>query len=60
MRSWDDVVNGRRPVETAVADALAEIGADVEMEDFLTVWFGADASPGCVSPRATRFGHADR
>jgi putative hydrolase of the HAD superfamily len=45
MRSWDDVVNGRRPVEAAVAEALAGLDADVEVEDFLTVWFAADFVP---------------
>ncbi len=45
MRSWDDVVNGRRPVEAAVAEALAGLDADVEVEDFLAVWFVADFVP---------------
>jgi putative hydrolase of the HAD superfamily len=44
-KSWDDVVNGRRSVEDSVAEALADIGADVEVEDFLRVWFEADFVP---------------
>ena len=42
MRSWDDVVNGRRPVEDGVGAALADLGADVDVEEFLRVWFEAD------------------
>lgn len=45
MRSWDDVVNGRRPVEDGVAEALLALGADLAVEDFLRVWFEADFEP---------------
>lgn len=45
MRSWDDVVNGRRAVEEAVAEALAVLGSDAAVEDFLRVWFEADFVP---------------
>ena len=45
MRSWDDVVNGRRSVEEGIAEALAMIDVDVAVEDFLTVWFEADFAP---------------
>jgi putative hydrolase of the HAD superfamily len=45
MRSWDDVVTGRQPVEVGVAAALAGLGADVDVEDFLDVWFEADFAP---------------
>ena len=44
-RSWDDVVNGRRPVEDGVGEALADLGAEVAVEDFLEVWFEADFVP---------------
>jgi len=44
-KSWDDVVNGRRSVESGVEEALSVIGADVAVEDFLTVWFEADFVP---------------
>ncbi len=45
MRSWDDVINGRRQIEDGVAQALADIGADVAVEDVLRVWFEADFAP---------------
>ena len=45
MRSWDDVVNGRRSVEDGVAEALSSVGSDVVVEDFLVVWFEADFVP---------------
>lgn len=45
MRSWDDVVNGRRSVEDGVGAALADLSADVDVEEFLSVWFEADFVP---------------
>jgi putative hydrolase of the HAD superfamily len=45
MRSWDDVVNGRRPIEDGVAQALEALGADVAVEEFLRAWFEADFEP---------------
>jgi putative hydrolase of the HAD superfamily len=42
MRAWDDVVNGRQSVEAGVADALAQLSAEVDVEEFLRVWFEAD------------------
>lgn len=45
MRSWDDVVNGRRSVEDGVGAALADLGSDVDVEVFLRVWFEADFVP---------------
>lgn len=43
MRVWDDVVNGRRPVEPAVEEALGRLGRDdIEVEEFLACWFDAD------------------
>lgn len=45
MESWDDVVNGRRLVEDGVGAALADLGANVDVEEFLRVWFEADFAP---------------
>jgi putative hydrolase of the HAD superfamily len=45
QRSWDDVVNGRRSVEDGVGEALADLGAGVDVEEFLRVWFEADFAP---------------
>ena len=42
MRSWDDVINGRRPIEKALAEALQTIGSPVDVEDVLGCWFDAD------------------
>lgn len=41
-RTWDDVINGRRPIAAALAESLAEIGTDVDVEDVLACWFEAD------------------
>lgn len=50
--SWDDVVNGRRPIESAVAAALATLGSTASAEDVLECWFRAD----CVMiPEALAF-----
>lgn len=71
MRTWDDVVNGRRPIESALAESLAEIGSDVDVEDVLTCWFEADfaiidaaielarqaSAAGCVVVLATNQEH---
>jgi putative hydrolase of the HAD superfamily len=45
MRSWDDVINGRRGIEPALAAALDEIGATVSVDDVLSCWFDADFVP---------------
>lgn len=45
MTSWDDVVNGRRPIEPALAEALTAIGVDDDVEDVLAIWFEADFAP---------------
>lgn len=44
-RSWDDVVNGRRDIEPALAEALDEIGSTVPVDDVLACWFDADFAP---------------
>ena len=45
MRSWDDVVNGRQPVEQGLGEALNQIGATADVESVLSCWFDADYSP---------------
>ena len=45
MTAWDDVVNGRRPIESAVAAALDVIGSTATVEDVLGCWFEADYVP---------------
>ncbi len=45
MRHWDDVVNGRRPIEGALADSLRQIGTDADHEQVLACWFDADYVP---------------
>lgn len=45
MNSWDEVVNGRRTVEDGLAEALALIGATVDVESVLSCWFDADYAP---------------
>ena len=45
MTAWDDVVNGRRPIEPAVAAALEVIGSTATVEDVLGCWFEADYVP---------------
>jgi putative hydrolase of the HAD superfamily len=41
-RSWDDVINGRRPIESALAEALQSIDNDASVDDVLECWFDAD------------------
>jgi putative hydrolase of the HAD superfamily len=45
MNSWDDVVNGRRSVEDGLGEALALIGATVDVDSVLSCWFDADYAP---------------
>jgi putative hydrolase of the HAD superfamily len=45
MVVWDDVVNGRRPIEPALAAALEAIGSTASVEDVLGCWFEADYVP---------------
>lgn len=45
MTAWDDVVNGRRPIEPAVAAALEVISSTATVEDVLACWFEADYVP---------------
>ena len=40
--SWDDVINGRRPIEDALAEALESIGTETSVDDVLECWFDAD------------------
>lgn len=39
---WADVVTGRRPVESALADALQHLGWDIGVEAALDCWFEED------------------
>ena len=41
-RSWDDVLNGRRAIEDALAEALETVGTDISVDDVLECWFEAD------------------
>jgi hypothetical protein len=45
MRSWDDVVNRRRPIEDALTEALHLIGSSAPVENVLSCWFDADYVP---------------
>lgn len=45
MRSWDDVVNGRIDIESALGAALDQLGSTVPIEDVLSCWFDADFVP---------------
>ncbi len=40
--AFDDVLNGRRPIESALADSLDTMGSDVGVEEVLACWFDAD------------------
>jgi putative hydrolase of the HAD superfamily len=40
--TWTDVVTGRRPVESALADALRKLEWDIGVESALQYWFEAD------------------
>jgi putative hydrolase of the HAD superfamily len=41
-QSWDDVINGRRPIEDALAEALELIDGEASVDDVLECWFDAD------------------
>ncbi len=41
-RSFDDMLIGRRSIDDGVAEALADLGGDVAVDDFLEVWFDTD------------------
>ena len=45
MQSWGDVVTGRRSIEDGLGEALALMGATVDVEAVLSCWFDADYSP---------------
>ena len=45
MRSWDDVVNRRRPIEDALTEAPQLIGPSAPVEDVLSCWSDADYVP---------------
>ena len=45
MKSWDDVINGRRTVEDGLGEALERIGTTVGVESVLSCWFDADYAP---------------
>jgi hypothetical protein len=45
MRSWDDVVNRRRPIEDALTEASQLIGSSAPVENVLSCWFDADYVP---------------
>jgi len=40
--SWDDVINGRRPIEDALGEALESIDTGASVDDVLDCWFDAD------------------
>lgn len=42
---WPDVVRGRRPIEPALAEAIATLGWAMSVEEALRVWFDADYRP---------------
>jgi putative hydrolase of the HAD superfamily len=39
---WNDIVNGRRPIEPALAGALEALGSAADVEAVLSCWFDAD------------------
>ena len=45
IQSWDEVLHGRRSVEECLSEALARIGATVDVESVLSYWFDADYVP---------------
>ena len=45
MRSWDDVVNRRPPIEDALTEALHHIGSSTPVENRPSCWFDADYVP---------------
>jgi putative hydrolase of the HAD superfamily len=40
--AWEDVVNGRRAIESALGAALDAMGSSAMVEDVLSCWFEAD------------------
>lgn len=42
---WEDVVNGRRPLEGALQEALTQLGVDTGVEEVIACWFDADYVP---------------
>src|ERR1700722_13472642 len=54
--SWPDVITGRRPVEAALAEALAALGWDMGVEAALQCWFEEDfvVDPSNQEPRRAR------
>jgi putative hydrolase of the HAD superfamily len=42
---WEAIVTGRRPIEPALAQALAVIGTPATVDDVLACWFSADFVP---------------
>jgi putative hydrolase of the HAD superfamily len=40
--AWDDVVNGRRAIESALGAALEAVGSSATVEEVLSCWFEAD------------------
>ncbi|MFP3881868.1 MAG: HAD family hydrolase [Actinomycetota bacterium] len=45
MRGWNDVIRGRRSIETVLREALQRMGATADVESVLACWFEADYSP---------------
>lgn len=45
MQGWNDVICGRRSIETVLIEALQRIGATIDVEAVLACWFEADYSP---------------
>jgi HAD superfamily hydrolase (TIGR01509 family) len=56
---WPDVVTGRRPVEAALAEALAALGWDMGVEDALQCWLEEDfvVDPAVVAAASQWSGH---
>jgi FMN phosphatase YigB (HAD superfamily) len=52
QRSWPEVIVGRESVESALADALVELGWNIGVEALLQVWFEADFEIDDVVVRA--------
>jgi len=51
-QSWDDIINGRRPIEGGLAEALELIDSEASVDDVLECWFDADFA---VIDRAVAF-----
>lgn len=45
QRAWGDVVNGRRPLEPALQEALERMSVSVDVEAVIDCWFEADFVP---------------